>query len=116
MGETIFALSSASGKAGVSVIRVSGAAAWKTLEILSGKEPQSLPAPRHAKMVILRHPVSRETVDQALVIGFQAPHSFTGEHVVEYHCHGSPAVLAEMTDVLGAIEGVRLAEHGEFTQ
>lgn len=111
--ETIYALSSAAGKAGVSVIRVSGPKAWETLSVLCSNK--ALPAARQAKMMVLHCPVSREIIDQALVIGFKAPVSFTGEDVIEYHCHGSPAVLEEMFGVLGSI-GCRLAEHGEFTR
>ncbi len=121
MADTIFALSSAAGKAGVSVIRVSGSQAWESLRLLTGGAP--LPSVRHAKMMTLFSPVSRETppsvgdvIDRALVIGFKAPASFTGEDVVEYHCHGSMAVLEEMLSVLGAMAGCRLANHGEFTR
>ncbi len=114
-GDTIFALSSASGKAGVSVVRVSGDKAWQTLDVLTQGD-NAKPQARYAKMLKLSNPVSRETMDHALVIGFEAPNSFTGEDVVEYHCHGSPAVLEELFSVLGTIEGCRMAEHGEFTR
>ncbi len=112
--DTIYALSSASGKAGVSVIRVSGPKAWKSLEILAAG--QNLPQPRKASLMSLVNPVSRETIDSAMIIGFRAPASFTGEDVIEYHCHGSPAVLEEMLDVLSKMDGHRLANHGEFTR
>ncbi len=113
--ETIFALSSAAGKAGVSVIRVSGDDAWCTLEHLSSVDLSKF-TPRSSKMIALKNPVSHETIDHALVIGFRGPHSFTGEDVIEYHCHGSPAVLEEMMGVLGVIPNCRMAEHGEFTR
>lgn len=112
--KTIFALSSAAGKAGLSVIRVSGPKAWESLQALSGA--QKLPAPRKTSLINLTHPVSHETIDQAMVIGFGAPASFTGEDVIEYHCHGSPAILEEMLAVLGAMDDHRLATHGEFTR
>ena len=112
--DTIFALSSASGKAGVSVIRVSGPRAWSSLEMLAGS--QKLPPPRKTSVLKLIHTVSRETIDQAMVIGFKAPASFTGEDIIEYHCHGSPAILEEMLEALGAMDGHRLATHGEFTR
>lgn len=112
--DTIFALSSAAGKAGVSVIRVSGPKAWISLAAMSNNVPA--PVPRKTSVIKLRHPVSRETIDEAMVIGFRAPFSFTGEDVVEYHCHGSPAILEEMMEVLGALDGHRLAQHGEFTR
>ncbi len=120
--DTIYALSSASGKAGVCVIRVSGPKAWESLQILAGD--QKLPEPRKTSVLNLINPVSRETgkkaidsiIDQAMIIGFKAPASFTGEDVVEYHCHGSPAILEEMLEVLGRMDGHRLADHGEFTR
>ena len=112
--QTIFALSSASGKAGVSVLRVSGPKAWESLKMLSGEA--SPPTPRKTKVIKLTNPVSRETIDEAMVIGFQSPNSFTGEDVIEYHCHGSPAILEEMMSVLGDMDDHRLANHGEFTR
>ncbi len=51
-----------------------------------------------------------------MVIGFHGPKSFTGEDVIEYHCHGSPAILEEMMDTLSKEKGHRLAQHGEFTR
>lgn len=112
--ETIFALSSASGKAGLSVMRVSGPQAWQSLQVLV--DNQKLPQPRMTSVLTLMNPASKEIIDQAMVIGFKAPASFTGEDVVEYHCHGSPAILEEMLQVLGTMEGHRLAQHGEFTR
>jgi len=116
--DTIFALSSAAGKAGLSVIRVSGPKAWESLKAMAGD--QKLPAIRKTSLINLIDPVSHETpksvIDQAMVIGFRAPASFTGEDVIEYHCHGSPAILEEMLSVLGNMHGHRLAQHGEFTR
>ena len=116
--DTIFALSSASGKAGVSVIRVSGPKAWDSLQVLT--ENQSQPIPRQTKLMNLSYSVSRETkpsnIDQAMVIGFKSPASFTGEDVIEYHCHGSPAILEEMLETLAQMDGHRMANHGEFTR
>jgi tRNA modification GTPase len=59
-------------------------------------------------------PFSRETLDQALVCFFKAPHSFTGEDVVEFHCHGSPILLRTIIDLLLRLDA-RLAEPGEFS-
>ena len=112
--ETIFALSSAAGKAGISVIRVSGSKAWDSLKTLAGD--QKLPAPRKTGVINLVNPASREIIDRAMVIGFAAPASFTGEDVIEYHCHGSPAILEEMLAALASMKGHRLANHGEFTR
>jgi tRNA modification GTPase len=110
--DTIYALSSAAGKAGVSVIRVSGSKAWESLSALTNG--QSLPEPRKTKTMTLRH--ANDEIDQAMVIGFKAPASFTGEDVIEYHCHGSPAILDEMMQALDQMPGHRLAQHGEFTR
>lgn len=113
MTDTIYACASAPGRAGVAVVRVSGPQSFDTLGQLSD---QPLPRPRNAVLRVLRDPVSRETIDEALVLGFRAPHSYTGEDTVEYHTHGSPAVLQALTDALSSIKGLRLAEPGEFTR
>jgi tRNA modification GTPase len=113
MTDTIFALSSAPGKAGVSVVRVSGPKAWDSLSSLITSPS---PAPRQAALKRLIHPVSGQTLDHALVIGFKAPSSFTGEDCVEYHLHGSTAVVEAMLAILGKQVGHRLAEPGEFTR
>lgn len=112
--DTIFALSSAAGKAGVSVVRVSGSKAWNTLEVLSAGK--NLPEPNMAKLMKLIDPKTLDIIDHTLVIGFKAPASFTGEDIVEYHCHGAIAVIDEMLAALGAMEGCRMAEPGEFTR
>jgi tRNA modification GTPase len=108
---TIVALSSAPGKAGVAVVRISGPAVRFVLETIAG----GIPAPRAAT---LRRLVDRqgEAIDTALVLFFAAPASFTGEDVAEFHIHGARAVLARLLAVLTALPGVRLAEAGEFTR
>ena len=112
--ETIFALSSASGKAGVSIIRVSGAQAWGSLNNLL--QDQALPEPRKTKLATLYNPETNQPIDKTMVIGFKSPNSFTGEDIVEYHCHGSPAIIQEMLDVLSQQDGHRMAQHGEYTR
>jgi tRNA modification GTPase len=59
-------------------------------------------------------PFSREALDHALVCYFKAPHSFTGEDVVEFHCHGSPVLLRRIIDSIVGLD-VRLANPGEFS-
>ncbi|MCB1591797.1 MAG: tRNA uridine-5-carboxymethylaminomethyl(34) synthesis GTPase MnmE [Alphaproteobacteria bacterium] len=113
MNETIFALASGGGRAGVAVVRVSGPQAFAGLERISGAER---PAFRHAVLRTLKKPVSRETIDQALVIAFSGPGSYTGEDVVEYHVHGSLAVVNELLMVLSEQNGYRMAAPGEFTR
>jgi tRNA modification GTPase len=108
---TIVALSSAPGRAGVAVIRISGSRVRFVLETFSGV----IPVPRQA---VLRHLRDRdgETIDTGLVLFFPTPASFTGEDVAEFHVHGSRAVLARLLVALTALPGVRLAEAGEFTR
>jgi tRNA modification GTPase len=108
---TIVALSSAPGRAGVAVVRISGSRVRFVLETFSGV----IPVPRQA---VLRHLRDRdgETIDTGLVLFFPTPASFTGEDVAEFHVHGSRAVLARLLVALTALPGVRLAEAGEFTR
>ncbi|QEL24569.1 tRNA uridine-5-carboxymethylaminomethyl(34) synthesis GTPase MnmE [Bosea sp. F3-2] len=108
---TIVALSSAPGRAGVAVVRVSGPRVRSVLETVAGV----IPAPRIATLRRLADGKGM-TVDTALVLFFAAPASFTGEDVAEFHVHGSRAVLAQLLVILTALPGVRLAEAGEFTR
>ncbi len=111
-GDTIFALASPAGRSGVAVVRVSGSCA---LESAASLTPAPL-IPRMASLRTLRSPFDGSVIDKALVLAFEAPASFTGEHVVEYHLHGGRAVIASLLDVLGAQKGHRMAEPGEFTR
>ncbi len=112
-GDTIFAPSTAAGRAGVSVIRVSGPEAGAALQALGG--PAS-PVPRRAVLCSFRDPDSGETIDRGLGVWFPGPGSFTGEDVAEFHVHGGRAVVAAMLDALGRRPGLRPAEAGEFTR
>lgn len=108
--QTIFALSSGKVPAGVAVIRVSGPQAGLALGRLSGRTPE----PRSAVLRKLRAADGR-ILDDALVVWFPAPGSFTGEDCAEFHCHGGPAVVAAMLAELSSLDGCRLAEAGEFS-
>lgn len=108
--DTIFALATARGKAGVAVVRISGPRAWAAAEILAG----SLPVPRQAGLRRLR--LAGDELDEAVVLCFAAGASFTGEEVAELHVHGAVATVAAVLRALGGIEGLRLAEPGEFTR
>ena len=110
--ETIFALSSGQDRAGVAVVRISGPNAAHALQRLA----RALPAPRVATRARLIDPLDGAPLDDALVIIFPAPKSFTGEDVVELHLHGGRAVLAGVLAALGRTEGLRTAEPGEFTR
>lgn len=108
--DTICALASARGKAGVAVIRLSGPLAHGAVAALCG----NLPEARRAGLRVLRS--GGEVLDEALVLIFEAGHSFTGEAVAELHLHGATATVQAVLRVLTAEEGVRLAEAGEFTR
>ena len=110
---TIFALSSAAGRAGVAVIRVSGPAAASALRALAGIAD---PKPRHAELTRISDPSNGETLDDGLALWFPAPHSFTGEDVAEFHIHGGRATVGAVLEALSALHGLRLAEPGEFTR
>ncbi|WP_293450479.1 tRNA uridine-5-carboxymethylaminomethyl(34) synthesis GTPase MnmE [Planktotalea sp.] len=109
--DTIFALATALGKAGVSVIRISGFKAWDTGVLLCGDLP-----PSHKAAVRNVSDSDGALIDQALVIPFENQRSFTGEPVVELHLHGSTAIVARVIEMLGGIADLRLAEPGEFTR
>lgn len=109
--DTIFALASAPGKAGVSVIRLSGPFAHQAAAQLSGRNI----SPRGMELRRLRDDTGA-ILDVALILSFTAPHSFTGEDVCELQVHGSVAVIDAVLASLGKIAGLRLAEPGEFTR
>lgn len=108
--DTICALATPAGKGGVSVIRVSGNNALLLCEILTGL----LPTPRQAVLGSFRAS-GGELIDNGLVLYFKGPHSFTGEDVCEFQCHGSPMVVDQMLTILVA-HGARLARPGEFSE
>ncbi len=109
---TIFALSSGRLPAAIAVVRVCGPNAGVALEKLIGR----LPRPREAMLARVRDPVTDEAIDDALALWFPGPRSETGEDMAELQLHGGYAVVAAVLSALGAIEGCRLAEPGEFTR
>ena len=88
--DTICALSSGAGRAGVAVIRLSGPESSAVLGKLGGK----LPKPRHAVLRKLKDPRSGEVLDRGLVLWLPAPSSFTGEDMAELHIHGGRAATS----------------------
>lgn len=112
--DTIFALSSGAGRAGVAVIRLSGPMAGPTLCALLGRD--NLPKARHAIYAPIRDPKTDERLDDAVAIYFAGPASFTGEDVVELHTHGGRAVIDGVLECLAAQPGLRIAEPGEYTR
>ncbi len=103
--DTIFALASAPGRAGVAVVRLSGPQAARAVEALTGKPPG---APRRAVLARIAG------IDRGLVLYFQGPDSFTGEDVAEFHVHGGRAVVDGVLAALAPFG--RPAERGEFTR
>ena len=110
--DTIFALSSGRPPAAISVIRVSGPRAHAAGRAIAG----DLPVARTAAVRELRQPGCGELLDEALVLRFDGPASATGEDSVEFQCHGGRAVVDAVLAALGGIEGLRLAQPGEFTR
>ena len=110
MSDTIFALASAPGRAGVAVVRVSGPKAGEIADALWGERP----APRMASLRRFVKPCG-EVIDQGLALWFPGPASFTGEDSAEFQIHGGPAVIAAIADALCGAGG-RAAEAGEFSR
>ncbi len=109
--DTIAALSSGALPAGIAVVRLSGPAVPALLEQLTG----SVPEPRRASLRAIVAP-DGGVIDAAVVLYMPGPGSFTGEDVCEFQCHGSRAVASALLDAVCAMDGVRLAEPGEFTR
>ena len=110
--DTIYALSSGSGKAGVAIVRVSGPEAATALRVSCGR----LPAARVAERVSVRVSQGAVKLDEAIALWFPGPGSFTGEDVAEFHLHGSVGIVRLFLAELGSLQGCRPAEPGEFTR
>ena len=109
--DTIYALATARGKAGVAVVRISGPLAFLAVEKLAG----DVPSPRRTALRVLKNSEGI-VLDEALVICFEKGASFTGEESAELQLHGSVAIINAVLQSLSEIEGLRLAEAGEFTR
>ncbi len=109
---TIFALSSAPGRAGVAVIRVSGPAVPAVLGLMAAPAVND----RQAAFRRVVHPQSGALLDRAVVLFFAAPKSETGEDVAEFQVHGGRAVIAAVLEALALVPGCRMAEAGEFAR
>lgn len=112
MSDTIFAPATVRGRSAVAIVRVSGPCALAAAAALAGHLPES----RKPALRWLRDPETGEKLDQALILTFPQPGSFTGEDCVEFQVHGSGAVVSGLLLALGKLEGLRLAEAGEFTR
>ena len=108
--KTIVAPATASGRGGISIIRMSGKRSKKIAQTMCGE----LPEPWHFKKTTIKSSDSN-VLDSGMVVFFESPHSYTGDDVVEFHCHGNPVVVSLIIE-----EAVRLgavvAEPGEFTK
>ena len=109
--DTIFALASAPGKAGISIVRLSGPLAI----IVAEKLTKSKLKEKQPNLRVI-YDSDNHFIDQALILIFSKPYSFTGENVVEFHLHGSSAVVSSVIKLLGNFKGLRSAEAGEFTR
>lgn len=97
---------------GVAVIRMSGAATKFAFDTIAGRVPE----PRQIALRPIKRPGTGEIIDRGLVTWFPAPHSYTGEDCGELQLHGSPAVIRAIFEILSQLEGVRMAEPGEFSR
>ena len=113
--DTIAAIATAPGVGAVGIVRVSGPNTWmladRIFRPLSGPSPSRLPAGR---VTLGRIYDDDRLLDEALLLNFRAPHSYTGQDVIELQTHGGPAVLREVLEVCTR-NGARLAGPGEFT-
>ena len=109
----IYALSSGMGPSGIAIIRLSGKDALKVSELISKKKNLKS---KEVNLCKFYNPATNSLIDEGLLLSFPGPNSFTGEDLVEFHIHGSNAVISCFLGVLSEQENCRLAEPGEFTK
>ena len=116
--ETIYALSSGNANANtitaLAIIRISGPNALPCLNSLLLKDDYK-PKARYATLRTIYDPKTKEELDSCIVLYFPNPNSFTGEDLIEFHVHGSTAVISGVLNALEGLDGVRPADAGEFT-
>ena len=110
---TIYALSTGPGISGVAIIRISGPQSSKVIKKLTDNE---LPLPRVATLRKINNVNTSELIDEAIILWFPGPESYTGEDMAEIHVHGGKAVIRAVQDEISKVENCRLAEPGEFTK
>ena len=113
--QTIYALSTVFGKSGVAVIRISGDRAFQIIGQMTRLSPSGI-KPRYAYFTDLLSVPEKQVLDKCLLLYFKAPHSFTGEDIVELQIHGSKAVISGVLSSLSRLEGFRMAEPGEYSK
>src|SRR5436853_4859690 len=113
--DTIAAISTPPGRGGIGVVRLSGPLALEIASVIFHTESRASPdAPGRVQFGRVVDPATNESIDEALLTYFRAPHSYTGEDVVELSCHGSPVILRRVL-AMTVERGARIAEPGEFT-
>ena len=112
--KTIYALSTVYGKSGVAIVRISGDKALQAVSKMTDIDKETIKA-RYTYFANIKD-LSGNLLDKSLVLYFRSPHSFTGEDVIEFHIHGSKAVISSVLENLSLIEDFRLAEAGEFSK
>mmetsp|Transcript_31749 Transcript_31749/g.55814 ORF Transcript_31749/g.55814 Transcript_31749/m.55814 type:complete len:602 (-) Transcript_31749:119-1924(-) len=112
--KTIFQVSSGFESCGVCVIRVSGSGAQDAYKKLTRR--RKLPSPRKATLVDLKDRNGDILDVNSLCLYFPAPHSYTGEPIIEFHVHGNPSLVSNLMHELALFDGFRTAEAGEFTR
>ena len=108
--DTIFSLATAMGRSATAMVRISGPRVDAVPELLGFARPE----PKIASLRILKH--QEKKLDQAIVLFFKGPESYTGEDIMELHLHGGRAVIEGVFSALSAQEGFRFAENGEFSK
>lgn len=111
IGDTIFAPASSTQKSGIIVVRISGPETKNVHKLLGFRALET----QKATLVTLRHPKTSDIIDKAIAVSFKAPHSFTGEDVLEINIHGSKIVLKLLCEALTHLHNSRFAEAGEFS-
>ena len=109
----IYALSSGKGPSAIAIIRLSGKDALKISELISQKKNLKS---KEINLCKFYNPSNNTLIDEGLLLSFPGPNSFTGDDLVEFHVHGSNAVISIFLSVLSEQDNCRLAEAGEFTK
>jgi tRNA modification GTPase len=113
---TIVAPMTPAGVSAVAALRVSGTQVRLVVERLFGAKAAKALKPRMANLGTARDPESGKVLDSLLYIYFESPNSYTGEDVLELYPHGNPLIVRDLLQAIRGIEGVRLAEPGEYTR
>ena len=114
--QTIVAPMTPAGVSAVAALRVSGTRVRDVVRCLFGDKHASALEPRKASLGTARDPQTGKVIDSLLYLFFEGPNSYTGEDVLELYPHGNPLIVRDLLQAIRGIEGVRLAEPGEFTR